>query len=95
MMLEIDSLEQRSTTRAFWDQHLPILLTVGGDLGYLALALVGDGPERSWGPVRQAFGPDFDEPTDVSPSFEAFLTTLERKLEAPDAGRAVADWLLL
>jgi hypothetical protein len=95
MMLSIDSPEERATTMAFWDQHLPILLTVGGDLGYLALALVGSGPERTWGPVRQAFGPDFDMPTDVSPSFEAFLTTLEQKLEGPDAERALADWLLL
>jgi hypothetical protein len=95
MMLSIDSPEERATTMAFWDQHLPILLTVGGDLGYLALALVGSGPGRTWGPVRQAFGPDFDMPTDVSPSFEAFLTTLEQKLEGPDAERALADWLLL
>jgi hypothetical protein len=95
MMLEVDTPEERPTTRAFWDRHVPILFTVGGDLGYLALALVGSGSDRAWGPVRQAFGPDWDGTTDVSPSFEAFLATLARKLTAKDPERAVADWLLI
>ena len=94
-MLEVDGPEERPATRAFWDRHLPILLTVGGDHGYLALALVGSGAAQKWGPVRQAFGPDWDAPFDVSPSFEAFITTLERKLAAKDPQRAVSDWLLI
>jgi hypothetical protein len=95
MMLEVDTEDERPTTRAFWDHHLPILHTVGGDLGYVALAVVDSGPERAWGPVRQAFGPDWDGMVDVSPSFESFIATLERKLEAPDPARAIDDWLLL
>jgi hypothetical protein len=95
MMLEVDEPDERPVTRSFWDRHLPILLTVGGDLGYLALALVDSGSDRSWGPVRQAFGPDFDSPTDLSPSFGSFLATLEQKLREADPGRAVADWLLI
>jgi hypothetical protein len=95
MMREADTLEEPPATRAFWDRHLPIFLTVGGDYGYLALALVGSGAAPAWGPVRQGFAPDWDEPTEVSPSFAAFLTTLERKLAAKDLQRAVNDWLLI
>ena len=95
MMLEVDGPDERPATAAFWDRHLPILHTVGGDLGYLALALVGSDDQPAWGPVRQAFGPDWDGTTDVSPSFDAFLVTLERKLAATDPAKAVADWLLI
>ena len=58
--------------RRFWDQHLPVLLSVQNGYGYCAVGVAG--PHA--GQVVQGFEPEFEECTVAFPSFDAFLSAL-------------------
>jgi len=90
-----DGTDDEPAVRRFWDRHLPIFLSVGGDYGYLALVVIGTGASAAFGPVVQGFAPDWEGTTEIAPSFEAFLTRLDEELGADDPGGGVASWLLL
>lgn len=77
--------------RAFWDAHLPILLSVAGDYAYLAVVV--DPKARDYGAVVRGDSPDFRRPSRISASFAEFLATVAgcRPGSAPDD---LADLLL-
>lgn len=56
---------------AFWDQHLPIALSVRDDYAYYALRVKDD-----FGTVVSGFEPYFEEPSPVAPSLEQFLEAI-------------------
>jgi hypothetical protein len=78
-------------TRAFWDAHLPILLSVEGE--YACLAVVLDRAAADYGAVVRGDSPDFTEPTKVANSFSELLTMIAAAGpgSAPDD---LADFLL-
>jgi hypothetical protein len=80
-------------TRAFWDAHLPILLSVEDP--YVVVSVVVDKSARNYGAVVRGDDPDFLEPDTVAASFEAFLAKVaEARAEGPVAGK-LEDLLLL
>ncbi len=62
---------------AFWNQHLPIALSVRDDYTYYALKAKDD-----FGTVVSSFEPYFEEPNPVAPSLEQFLEAImSRKIQ--------------
>lgn len=58
--------EWQSSIKAFWDNHLPICLSVKGGYGYYAIRL-------SDGVVVHGTEPEFEETREAAPSFGQFL----------------------
>ena len=58
--------EWQSSIKAFWDNHLPICLSVKGGYGYYAIRL-------SDGAVVHGTEPEFEETREAAPSFGQFL----------------------
>lgn len=58
--------EWQSSIKAFWDNHLPICLSVKGGYGYYAIRL-------SDGVVVHGTEPEFEETREAAPSFVQFL----------------------
>lgn len=58
--------EWQSSIKAFWDNHLPICLSVKGGYGYYAIRL-------SDGVVIHGTEPEFEETREAAPSFGQFL----------------------
>jgi hypothetical protein len=75
MTLEYDhEAEYKAQVRAFWDRHFPFMMAAHSDYDYLAVSL----DERSFGKVVHGCGDDFLEPSDVAPSFAAFLEQFKK-----------------
>ena len=55
--------------RQFWDQHLPFMLSVGGEYAYLGFRVAG----ARFGSVVEGYDVDLREPSDVALDFEEFL----------------------
>lgn len=58
--------EWQDAIRAFWDNHLPICLSVKGGYGYYAIRL-------SDGAIVHGTEPEFEETREAAPSFSRFL----------------------
>lgn len=61
--------DRQSEVRAFWDDHLPIMMAVHSDYDYLAVRLA----EPNVGSIVHGFAPEWENPSLVSHSFEEFL----------------------
>lgn len=70
--------------RDFWNRHLPIMMSVGGDYAYLALRVSGD----EYGSVVDGYEPSFHEVTQVAPTFAEFIRLYSAALKG-DAGDSV------
>jgi hypothetical protein len=57
--------------RRFWDGHMPILHSVGGDYSYLAVCV--DRASENYGFVVQGYAPDFRETRTLCRSFDELL----------------------
>jgi hypothetical protein len=74
---------------AFWNAHLPILLSVAGDYYYLAVCV--DRSSADYGCIVQAYSPDFREPSTLCRSFDDLLKEIaELKEGDPDPDSDVA-----
>ena len=60
---------------AFWNAHLPILLSVQGDNSYLAVCV--DKSSANYGCVVQGYAPEFRETSTLCPSFEELLEQIK------------------
>ena len=58
--------EWQNSIKAFWDNHLPVCLSVKGGYGYYAIRL-------SDGAVVHGTEPEFEETREAAPSFGRFL----------------------
>ena len=58
--------EWQNSIKAFWDNHLPVCLSVKGGYGYYAIRL-------SDGAVVHGTEPEFEETREAAPSFSRFL----------------------
>jgi len=67
--------ELESEIRSFWDGHFPVMLAVHSDYDYLAVRV-------SDGAVVHGYAPEWEEPSEVAPSFAALLTALEAEADA-------------
>ncbi len=70
-----DDAEWASSVRAFWDVHLPFLLSVEDGYAYHAIATSGD----NLGKVVFGREPEFEEADVVAESFEEFLGQLANR----------------
>lgn len=61
--------DRQSEVRAFWDEHLPIMMAVHSDYDYLAVRLA----QPNFGSIVHGYAPEWDNPSVVSRSFEEFL----------------------
>ena len=64
--IDDQDMEWQSSIKAFWDNHLPICLSVKGGYGYYAIRL-------SDGVVVHGTEPEFEETREAAPSFGQFL----------------------
>jgi len=79
---DADADEARAIS-AFWDAHLPILLSVQGDYSYLAVCV--DRASPNYGRVVQGYAPEFRETMTLGKSFEELLEQITAlKQGAPD-----------
>src|SRR5688572_24143830 len=62
----------QSEVRAFWNDHLPIMMAVHSDYDYLAVRLA----EPNKGTIVHGCAPDWEEPSRVAGSFDEFLRQL-------------------
>jgi hypothetical protein len=72
--------DRQSEVRAFWDEHLPIMMAVHSDYDYLAVRLA----QPNFGSIVQGYAPEWDNPSVVSPSFEEFLARLTVEAASPE-----------
>ena len=70
----------RAAIRAFWNDHLPIMLAVHSDYDYLAVRV--SGPNA--GAIVHGFAPDWEEPAQVARSFEGLLQALTAEAVSRD-----------
>jgi hypothetical protein len=90
--LQLEYEDAPDDSRAFWDAHLPIMLSVEDP--YVVLSVVVDKAARNYGAVVRSEDPDFHETDTVAASFEAFLALIAgATAEGPVAG-ALEDLLL-
>lgn len=61
-----------AAVRAFWDHHLPFMMSVGDGYSYHAIRTV----EPGFGHIVAGREPEFEEATLVAESFESFLESL-------------------
>jgi hypothetical protein len=61
--------------RAFWNAHLPVLLSVQGDYAYLAVCV--DKASANYGCVVQGYAPEFRETSTVCRSFDELLEQIK------------------
>jgi len=73
--------ESQSAVRAFWNDHLPIMLAVHSDYDYLAVRVAG--PDA--GSVVHGSAPDWDDPSRVARSFEEFLRNFTAEAASSNA----------
>ena len=59
----------QAAIRAFWNDHLPIVLAVHSDYDYVAVRLV----EPDAGSIVHGFAPEWEEPLRLARSFEEFV----------------------
>lgn len=57
---------ERTAIKRFWDHHFPFLLAVHSDYDYLAI-------ELSSGHVVHGFAPEWEQPSTLATSFDAFV----------------------
>lgn len=67
-----DDSEVADAARAFWDAHLPFVLSVRDGYAYFAIRTAADG----FGRVVAGREPEFEEASEVARSFEDFLSLL-------------------
>ena len=74
MALEGDegNRDAQAATRAFWNEHLPIMLAVHSDYDYIAVRVA----EPNAGSIVHGFAPEWEEPSPVARSFAVFLESL-------------------
>ncbi len=60
----------QSEVRAFWNEHLPIVLAVHSDYDYLAVRLA----EPDFGSIVHGYAPEWESPSRIARSFEEFLS---------------------
>jgi hypothetical protein len=53
----------------FWDEHMPFMLSVGGEYQYLGFRVGGD----RFGSVVEGYDLDLREPSDVAAGFDQFV----------------------
>ena len=73
--------ESQSAVRAFWNDHLPIMLAVHSDYDYLAVRVAG--PEA--GSIVHGFAPDWEQPSRVARSLEEFLQSFTAEAASSNA----------
>jgi hypothetical protein len=61
--------------RAFWDAHLPILHSVGGDYSFVAVCV--DRASANYGCVVQGYAPEFRETSTLCRSFDELLEQIK------------------
>lgn len=64
--VENNDTEWQNAIVDFWNKHLPIYLSVNGDYSYYAIRI-------SDGFIVQGTEPEFEETTDIAPSFVRFI----------------------
>jgi hypothetical protein len=85
---DIDTVEE---IRAFWDAHLPILLSVAGDYSYLAVCV--DRASANYGAVVEGYSPEFREPSTLCESFDVLLEEI-KNLEHGSLEGDLAPWFM-
>ena len=83
--------DSEAEIRAFWNAHLPILLSVAGDYSYLAVCV--DRTSANYGAVVEGYSPDFREPSTLCKSFDALLEEI-KNLEHGSLEGDVAPWFM-
>lgn len=61
-----DDAEWAADVRGFWDEHLPIVMSVAGDYHYYAIGI-------KTGEVFEGWEPEFEDPQMCAPGFAAFI----------------------
>ena len=91
-LLELEETpEGEAEIRAFWDAHLPILLSVGGDYSYLAVCV--DRGSKNFGSVVEGWTPEFRETSTLCKSFDELLEQIV-KLEHGSLESDLAPWFM-
>jgi hypothetical protein len=75
-----DNPAAQGQIRAFWNEHVPIMLAVHSDYDYLAVRVAE--PER--GSIVHGFAPDWESPSRVSRSFEEFLAAFTKEANSAE-----------
>ena len=85
---ECESLESEDTDadtaaeiQAFWNAHLPILLSIAGDYSYLAVCV--DRASPNYGFVVEGYAPEFRETSRLCRSFDDLLDQIKALTDGP------------
>lgn len=65
-----DDPGRQSEIRAFWNEHLPIMMAVHSDYDYLAVRLA----QPDFGSIVHGFALEWETPSIISRSFDEFLS---------------------
>jgi len=76
---------------AFWDAHLPIVLSIAGDFCYVAVCV--DRASANYGVVVEGYTPDFRETSVVCRSFDELLEQI-KALEHGSLEGPLAPWFM-
>jgi hypothetical protein len=75
--------------RQFWDEHLPFMLSVGGEYAYLGFRVVGD----RFGSVIEGYDIDLREPSDVARDFDEFVRLHSKALNGDPGDTILGDYV--
>ena len=70
-----DDPDSQAAVRAFWNEHLPIMMAVHSDYDYLAVRLA----EPNFGSVVHGFAFQWEDTSAVARSFEEFLSRFTKE----------------
>ena len=70
MFLEDMNEQERAKVHAFWDAHLPIFFSVGGEYEYMGINVEKN--SKKFGRVIEADIAYYNEPSIIAPSYETF-----------------------
>jgi len=91
-LLELEETpDAEAEIRAFWNAHLPILLSVAGDYSYLAVCV--DRGSANYGCVVEGYSPEFREPSTLCKSFDELLEQITG-LEHGSLEGDLAPWFM-
>lgn len=67
-----DDAEAIAAVQSFWDEHFPIVLSIGSGYAFYAVSMAAE----TFGQIVEGYEPEFEEVSVVAGSFESFITAL-------------------
>ncbi|HXK33236.1 MAG TPA: hypothetical protein VNM91_04385 [Dehalococcoidia bacterium] len=75
--------------RRFWDEHMPFMLSVGGEYQYLGFRVGND----RFGSVVEGYDIDLRDPTDIAADFDEFMRLHTNALNGDAGNTTLFDYV--